>query len=174
MGFKFTTYPTFDSVEMMASNHAHGSVSEIVSEIQDWQTFQFTFQADSAYTYFHLGCFFEDAEVNTDLLQLGNVFFSYYFVDDVWIEEVPLSVHQEDEFSFAVYPNPVKDEFVIDTSRKNLIRHVTLYDVLGNTVMKSSGNAAEPYRVDHLPDGVYIVVMDLEGLSPKVCKILKQ
>lgn len=173
LGFKFTTHPIFNSVTEAANNTSHGSISEIVTEINNWQTFHFTFQADSAYTYFHLGCFFEDGQVENQLLQFGNVFFSYYFIDDVRIEEKPLFIDQVEISSFSIYPNPVMNEFSLESPYKHLIEQVTLLDNFGKVVLKAKGNT-DTYRVDHLPPGIYLVIVYIQGFQPKVSRLFKQ
>ncbi|HBL78656.1 T9SS type A sorting domain-containing protein [Aequorivita vladivostokensis] len=97
--------------------------------------------------------------------------FSTYYVDDIVTAFGLLGVDDISETAFSVYPNPVKD--VLNISSKNAVDNVTIYDVLGKTVLTVNPGAISP-KVDMsgLSSGAYLVQVTI-GNATKTVKVLK-
>ncbi|ETN93785.1 T9SS type A sorting domain-containing protein [Zhouia amylolytica] len=57
---------------------------------------------------------------------------------------------------FKLYPNPVKNGKVYISSKKDLPKYITIYDVLGKVVMKEK-LTSKTLSVNELNKGVYIL-----------------
>jgi hypothetical protein len=73
-----------------------------------------------------------------------------------------LSVAQNEIQGFAIYPNPVTDEFSI-SSLSNSERNVQIYNVLGKQVYAKTVTANETVNVANLTTGIYILKVQEEG-----------
>lgn len=86
--------------------------------------------------------------------------------------EVPLAT---DEFAvgrFTHFPNPVKDTWKLDSS--TAIKQVTIYNVLGQTVLTSQLNAAQgEVNLAQLTNGQYVAKIEFATGAEKVVKLTK-
>jgi hypothetical protein len=164
LGFKFTTYPVFNSMVSAINNFAHGSIDEIVIDTISWQTFDFGFQADSAYTTIHFGRFFSDDQIDTVHYGQTPVFYAYYFIDGVSITEV-LSTRNQNKFDIKIYPNPAQDRFTIQAPEG--IVEYTIYNLSGDLLKseKGYGKASIESNIVHLPAGVYVLHLTTQTQS---------
>ncbi len=93
-----------------------------------------------------------------------------YYVDDVLFVDA-LGVDDFSADSFSIYPNPVKD--ILNISTKTAVDNVTVYDVLGKTVLTTQPDVISP-KIDMsgLASGTYLVKVTI-GNSSKTVKVLK-
>jgi outer membrane protein assembly factor BamB len=72
---------------------------------------------------------------------------------------------------FTIYPNPVKDEFTIRGSQ--LIKHIEIFNVLGETVFEEQPDCISCLVNCNLPKGIYFIrVMTENGMAIK--KFIKE
>lgn len=93
-----------------------------------------------------------------------------YYVDDVLFTD-SASTQDFSADSFRVYPNPVKD--ILNISTKTAVDNVTVYDILGKTVLTSNPGVISP-KIDMsgLASGAYLVQVTI-GNASKTVKVLK-
>lgn len=93
------------------------------------------------------------------------------YIDDLVMGAGVLAVDNFTRDTFSLYPNPVKDVLNIDSKKE--INAVTVYDILGKTVIQKTGTAKN-MQVDmsHLTSGAYLVKITIDNTS-KTFKILK-
>ena len=81
----------------------------------------------------------------------------------------PENAQEEDIEGFKMFPNPVTDGYVTITTRKNLTKTVSIFDVLGKEVLKTTitGNTLD---VTRLTAGVYLmkVTEDKSSITRKL------
>ncbi len=95
-----------------------------------------------------------------------------YFDDfDFFIGDKTLGIESFATENFSVYPNPVKD--VLNISTKTAVDNVTVYDILGKTVLTSNPDVISP-KIDMsgLASGAYLVQVTI-GNASKTVKVLK-
>ena len=102
---------------MLPTNSCTIYSDSIITDTLNWATINFEFLADSNYTYIYLGNFF-DAQNTDTLYSTGQG--AYYYIDDVCLStdsnycETILSIGQNSETNFSIYPNPSHQTLNID------------------------------------------------------------
>ncbi|CAM3445623.1 T9SS type A sorting domain-containing protein [Aequorivita lipolytica] len=93
-----------------------------------------------------------------------------YYVDDVLFTDAAGAEDFATD-SFSVYPNPVKD--ILNISTKTAVDNVTVYDVLGKSVLAIQPDVVSP-KIDMsgLASGAYLVKVTIGGTS-KTVKVIK-
>jgi hypothetical protein len=163
IGFRFTTFPTFNSTEEIVDDFAHGTIDEVVSDTLNWNTFEFSFTADSAYEYLHIGHFFSGEFVDTLLIEGSIGINSYYFFDDVSVEASSLNANYlSNAGRFKLFPNPVINEFQIEHPTNLKIESIEIMDTTGKRLIRFDGNQ-NIYNVSNLKEGLYFAVIRLKG-----------
>jgi len=77
--------------------------------------------------------------------------------------------------TFSIYPNPVNNEFTIETSQPTNIKyHFEIMDLLGNSIAKGLIESNETIKMSDLAKGVYIVHISDENSILSSKKIIKQ
>ena len=132
-----------------------------------WQTVNFNFIADSAYTHLTIGNFYNDISTShMSQVQAETSEGVYYFIDDVSVERNPIANidNHADEVFLTVYPNPTKNNFIIEVeSISALIESVNIevYDNLGRTIQVGSiskdGSGKTKISLDGYVMGTYFV-----------------
>ncbi|SRX53997.1 T9SS type A sorting domain-containing protein [Aequorivita sp. CIP111184] len=94
-----------------------------------------------------------------------------FYVDDVTFTSGTAGVNDFAADSFKIYPNPVKD--ILNISTKTVVDNVTVYDVLGKTVLTAQPDVISP-KIDMsgLASGAYLVQVTI-GNTSKTVKVLK-
>jgi hypothetical protein len=96
-----------------------------------------------------------------------------FWVDEVSFSGGTLSDSIESEGNqLSVFPNPARNNFRLDISDVINIESVSLHDVSGKEVRMWNGVTDNRYVIDDLPDGVYMVQVNVNGgvLSKRLVK----
>ncbi len=87
-------------------------------------------------------------------------------------EETPIVLSSEVSTDMRIFPNPVKNELIIDV--QSGIEHLFIYDLKGNLMLKSSEMDRVPARLDvsFLESGIYLiqVVLPDQIITHKIWK----
>lgn len=61
--------------------------------------------------------------------------------------------------SFVVYPNPAQNEVTITSSNSNFIKAITIYDIVGKTILSQDGNNEfiQTINTSELNSGIYLL-----------------
>jgi hypothetical protein len=109
--------------------------------------------------------FFFDFGIQGD----GGPNFTYYF-DDVAFSKT-LSTSSNEIAKFKMYPNPVKNQLLIEANRE--IQKVSVYNLLGQEVLTKSPNLnTTTFETSKLQKGVYLVKITSDG-SESISKFIK-
>lgn len=99
------------------------------------------------------------------------------FIDNIWIYEgaEPVGIKDNVLKSFDIYPNPTKNEVIIEFDNNNLINSsISIIDIIGKEVyFKKINNKTETINVSMLKQGVYFFRINQNG-KETVKKIIKQ
>lgn len=76
--------------------------------------------------------------------------------------EIPFKNTQSDSLQFSIFPNPVKDKILNIESASNSIKHIEIYNVLGEKKLE-----IDTYEniifLEKLNTGIYVFVLKQEG-----------
>ena len=132
-----------------------------------WQTITLDYGVDLG-TYSKI-VFFPDAGSPDN--EYTNLNTGTYLVDDIKFASA-LSIAKFDKASMKMYPNPMKNTLTIDANSS--IQRVSLYNVLGQEVMKASPKSNTiTLQTNELQKGVYMVETEIDG-KISTSKVLKQ
>jgi hypothetical protein len=155
MGFKLTTYPTFNTSDF-PDNDPTFSIDTVISDTTSWIEVTHEIVADSAYGFIHIGNFFNDN--NTETLQFNvNATNAYYVIDDVSLTSTLSSVQQGHSRILHIYPNPT-ERFVKIKSDEEIFNY-SLYTLNGRLIKTDKGDNQSLVEMDmeELPSGVYML-----------------
>jgi OmpA-OmpF porin, OOP family len=121
-GFLFSTSNYSQSNQAPILNFAHIYSNIIVSDTMNWFHFQGVYVSDSNYTHLSVGNFFDD--LSTDTIYLPPASFSYYYLDDLIVQEDTSTVLFQfpDSHLNEVFPNPSNGIFNILASEERLLK----------------------------------------------------
>lgn len=138
--------------------------SGFISNYSGWTKVSDTITASQPYSYITIGNFYDDN--NTTVMPNPNAsngvgcYGAYYYIDDVRIEEVSavLSVPATKENIALVYPNPVEDQLIVETTSAYIEGQITVYNLQGQ-LLQSQTITFNKMQLDwrELPQGIYVV-----------------
>jgi len=99
---------------------------------------------------------------SSDVSEWGMNTPAYFCMDDLGVNN--LSVNENYTKSFSIYPNPVKDHFIVSTSGT-----VSIFDVSGKMVRNVFVEVGDEVRVNELNSGIYFV--KLGAYTQKIIKL---
>ena len=157
-GLRFSNIPYSNATPAPTDNFAHVYTNTIVTDTLNWTTISSNFTADSAYSYVMLGNFFDDAHTDTLQIHPTPAWFSYYFLDDVYVGKIssPEGIDQKTNSEIRLYPNPSFGELIlsgIDCQQARL----QLVDVAGHSYDVHILPDENKIDIRHLNAGMYIL-----------------
>lgn len=173
LGARFTTYAYLDDCNSTPlANHCQVYTNQVITDTLNWIKVSGSFVADSAYRYIVIGGFFEDALLDTVVINYHAtyphvIYQSYYYVDDVCVSTDPeichVSKHCEIVLPDAFTPNgDSKNDvyrIISDCHDWNeIIMHI--YNRWGEKVFEShqiTDGWDGTYNKELQPTGVYVV-----------------
>ena len=156
-------------------NYSHIYSDSIVRDSLGWFNIHGSFIADSNYSYFTIGNFFDD--LNTDTIMPGFPSAdAYYYVDDISvIEDTTTSMWElQVKNRIKIYPNPFVDVLFIESSN-NMLSSIELYDATNKLILKSiiELQARSKLNVSKLKSGLYFLKINFINNSSIFHKIIK-
>ena len=87
-------------------------------------------------------------------------------------EPAPVGIEKSPDIILQIYPNPANTYFYLDLPEVMNPGEwsVTLYDLQGKTVYKRW--ADHQHQISHLPDGIYILRLDQNGIYKASRKLM--
>lgn len=159
MGFALTTYPNY-STASFPTNEAFFKIDSILTDTASWTQISVDIIADSAYTYLHIGNFYDDESTDTLKLHL-NAVVSYYIIDQISMYSTLNIRGNNVQECFRSYPNPVTDLLQIDQSCSAEITGLSIIDLTGKVLFNLPHNSSEHIQIDisslGLAKGIYIL-----------------
>jgi hypothetical protein len=159
-GMGFTTYHVKQDSTWSNITNFQPKINDttVISDTLNWVKVEGTFIADSAYKFFTIGNFFD--EFHTKGLT------SYYYLDDVHIEEVKGDgVEEVGKGKLEVYPNPASQSLVVNS--KSSVNTIEVTDVLGRvcSIPPCKGGEGDLLvDVSGLSNGIYFIkATDIKG-----------
>jgi hypothetical protein len=148
LGFNFSTHAEY-SLSGFPTNTSHYYIDSIIPQSSEWQEISIDFAADSSYTHFHIGNFFDDQNTDTALAGLA----SYFLIDDVSITSTLNTQTSPDFHFYDVYPNPTRN-FIYVKFQQAIKANLTVYNMQGGVMFSN--------QLNHQSG---IVILDMESLS---------
>ncbi len=187
-GLKFFKDPPYDSDSnpYTPQNTADVGYDQMFTDTTNWHLVEGWFTADQNYNWIALGNFYDDA--HTDTLQLGNPenelneCTAIYYMDNVCISANPsdcqslLSAHQlEKAININVYPNPVADDFIINSFQHRL-ESIEIFDVTGSLIFNDRVHGQNLLHINckEWASGIYLLRMKFDDNLFYRTKIMKK
>ena len=139
-----------------------------------WQTVNFNFIADSAYTHLTIGNFYNDISTShMSQVQAETSEGVYYFIDDVSVERNPIANidNHTDEIFLTIHPNPTSGQLTI-TLKEGITASIVIRNSLGQRVFSNKMNG-KVHKVEfNSPPGIYFLHLESNGqaFTQKVVK----
>jgi len=147
-------------------NFSHVYSNNIITDTVNWTMITGSFIADSAYSYLMIGNFFDDTHSNHVNVNLGgNLWSSYYYIDDVYVSTDSISSIFENSInspSITIFPNPIFNKATINIDKYKTC-NLKILDVFGR-VMKEIRieNSITEVTLDNLNSGVYFFLFEFD------------
>lgn len=171
MGVKLSTVPYDVANPIPTDNNPIFYSDSMVTDTAAWIKISGSFIADSAYNYFSLGNFFDNA--NTDTMQVGGGNqYGYYFVDDIclstdsaYCETILTDIKNINNSpdDIFLFPNPVVNNLtILKKPEEPFIAEV--FDVAGKKISESMLANDSKFIIDFkfLKSGVYLIKISNE------------
>jgi Secretion system C-terminal sorting domain len=165
IGIKFTTVAHSQINPDTALNNAHVFTNTVISDSVNWTLVSGSFIADSAYTHFGIGNYFDD--LNTTLV-LGHPTsnYAYYLLDDVCVSSDPqvcsfeTAVHETVMEKIRLIPNPATQIIQLSGLQNTIASRVEITDLIGRKIMeKIMPEGDRTLDVSALPSGIYFLTV---------------
>lgn len=149
-----------------------------ITDSTNWTTLTDTFVADSAYKNFMIG-FFKDSTNNVMVVQPGNTWNSYYYIDDVSIEQIATASIAGPGMitGIQIAPVPITNKAILSFNNAQHKKHdLIIYDVTGKLLRKIEDitNSNVSIERDGLTTGCYFYELKCEDGNAAKGKLLVQ
>ncbi|WP_306640589.1 T9SS type A sorting domain-containing protein [Sanyastnella coralliicola] len=156
-------------------------IQTYIDDKDEWTLLQWEFIANGDEQYLYIGNFTSNEDtpsinaIPSDVIDEGHYEnMAYYYIDDVYVGQTPLSIWQEENTEFALFPNPVENNLKI--TGKN-IEQVVIYNGLGKLVkqvlLPFPMNSVD-VKTEGLSSGIYYCLLQLDNGEIIKKKILKR
>ena len=184
LGFLFTNTNYGISNPVPINNFAHIYSDSIVTDTLNWVRIIGSFTADSNYTKFAFGNFFDDS--NTDTLSpIGcNSGVAYYFIDDIAISTDSTDAYnyiytgiEENSFEdqISIYPNPANNHINITKENDVDDLSISIYNTIGQILYSEEKVNTNSTHIDisNISNGLLFIKIESKNNS-FTYKLLKQ
>lgn len=174
IGVRFsTTQHTIDN-PLSTDNISHIYSTEIIEDKENWTLIEGTFVADSAYSFMHVGNFFDDANTDTlECISFGSYYIDMFSVVPLDSTECFIAMEENLTGTISMYPNPCDNHFSVSSNK--IITLITFHDIYGRECLKLSPNLFDiNLKVNNLIDGIYLVSFEFNDNSRKNTSLLIQ
>jgi hypothetical protein len=161
LGFLLSTDAISSSSNLVLELSPTSNSAEIISNTDGWVLYSDTVNLTEAFQYITVGNFFDDDATSLSTNPAANTqpgnYGAYYFIDDLTLEQVPVSVSEKfSASSFSMSPNPSKALVTIAGMAHPF--SITISNQMGQAVMeKECMPGTVQLDVAHLPSGIYLV-----------------
>lgn len=155
--------------------------SGAISETQDWVRVFDTIVAQEAFTHITIGNFASDASTtltsNTSASGEPGTYGSYYFIDDVRVEEIqndpPASLTETFFAKLEIFPNPFENQLTIRPGDHSSQYDLSITDAFGKVIIEQSSLIGKhTISTNDFARGIYFVSLRSEGqyITQKIIK----
>lgn len=149
---------------------------KVITDKDGWFEIKGEFIAEGGEKYMAVGNFFSDEDTETQSVWPFNwPNWSKYYLDSFSLIEKPLSIpgHQNDS-SLTISPNPASETLVVANSGSDIIKTVTIFDMLGREVMvKAIGEPETSLNLSELRNGNYFLSIEFDNGEVYFERIIK-
>jgi len=184
VGALFTTINYDETHFPSINNHCTISSVGFITDTLGWTKINGSFVADSAYQYFMIGNFFDDAHTNK--IRYGGTPDSnaYYYIDDICVSTDSLYAYQwtgiKDLYqndNISVYPNPFTSSLSITDLNAVALASIVIYNNIGQEVyhmqLKTRSYQYILDDLDYLKNGFYYIELNYRDNRTVLKKIIK-
>ncbi|MGB3947517.1 MAG: T9SS type A sorting domain-containing protein [Bacteroidia bacterium] len=128
-------------------------------DTSQWQLLTGTYTAHGGEQYIYIGSNIPNSNITCiDTLTTG--FFStqgaYYFIDNIFVSAVPVSINEINSTQISIFPNPVSD--VLYVKNLNKLNIYFIMDIMGEIV--KSGQLLNQVDVSDIKNGIYFMLLN--------------
>lgn len=168
LGIRFSTVAFSQFNPDTVNNLPHVFSAVVITDTVNWTQVSGSFIADSAYTHFGIGNYFEDALTTVTTIGTGSPAYAYYLIDDVCISTDSLAclktmgVPETSGSNLQLYPNPASDVLHIEGALpENSV--IKIFNAKGQLLLhitaRRQAAPATPIKVSALENGIYFAVV---------------
>jgi hypothetical protein len=132
----------------------------------NWKLLTGAYVANGGEQYIYIGSNTENSNlVCIEELQTGFITTqaAYYFIDNVYVSDIPLSVNYKENATYKVFPNPSTD--ILNIESKSTFNHVEILDLLGKKIYQQHlNNSTYTIEIDvkEYKKGIYYLIINNE------------
>lgn len=176
LGVKFCNQAYSVTNPIPIDNHPDFFEPTVITDTLNWTHVSGWFTADSAYSHFALGNFFDEDHNTVENYNGYPYYNTYYFIDAVCVTKYPddcdalvsgVNNPKVRNDNLRIYPNPVINQLNIKVEG-SCINHLTILDFTGRIISKVRVSECNTCSFDtgQLSEGLYIVKVALQdGLN---------
>ena len=165
LGIRFTTFEHTISNPPSINNYAQLHVDSILTDTLGWTLLKWEFIADSQYTHFYVGNFFDDSM--TDTMNIGWVNGNaYYFIDSINIICIEEGCFTGDGMVDRNNVNIFQHSETLEVSTNGQLRNTLfLINVAGQIVSNQEFGDRTKLDISKLDSGLYIAIVRTEHFA---------
>lgn len=153
-----------------SNNFAHVYSNEVIADTAGWTLVSGSFVADSTYRYVVVGNHFSNGLTTVQVLGPGDPNEAYVYVDALCLSSNPVgcpmatSIHEGNAGEIGLWPNPASTSLRVGWGRWP-VRTVAVMDSTGRRLSEHrvGGSSELVIPVNHLPNGIYHLLLEGEG-----------
>ena len=162
IGFNFSTHRNYHT-DFFPINRSHFSVDTIIGFADDWTHVSAEFEADSAYSFLHIGNFYDDDStlISSEITAPDG---AYYVIDAVSVTPVLTStLRKDDEQMIRIFPNPTINELFIENQHSSdRLDRIEIYSQCGKKLYEKRrlNSSKFKFNTGFLESGTYILLIE--------------
>jgi hypothetical protein len=168
--FSTTSHNWFSNPDSI-NNSPQFFVQSIQTDTANWVFVQGSFIADSAYTNFGIGNYFDDASTSLLNITSSSPNYAYYLIDDICISSGEnctnaTGIELYDKIKLSIYPNPGSEDLLIKSAYPFKNASIEVINSIGQTIFKKgqiNGQEIEIESSAFVNSGIYYLILNYGG-----------
>ena len=147
----------------------NGTPGDYIDNYDGWRKVEWEYTASGGEQFMYIGNFEPNSQTDTLRTLMGDTFWhyfpaSYYYIDDVKVEQNSLSTSNIKNHQISIYPNPGTDVLRIEGISATDVM-IEIRNIAGQSVtqINTTNNGIVTIDISHLSPGIYI--LSLHGHS---------
>lgn len=144
--------------------------TSVILEKNNWVEISGSFLANGGENFITIGNFYSDVQTSIEADNSGSGFYSYYYLDNVTVEETNLAIEEHNNDLIYIYPNPFSNYLNFEVNL-NPIKKLNIYN--SNGLIKEVFGNTKKIDLTDLPQGLYLIVITTESNLTIFKKVIK-
>lgn len=147
--------------------------TETITNSSGWTEISGIYHASGGEEFLTIGNFYNNAQTQTTIVNPSSAYtnVAYFFIDNVSITDLNLSISENGLQKFNIYPNPFTSGIHIKESNQANIDSFEIYSSLGFLITKIEFQ--DYVDLSYLSNGVYYLVLNFNDSTRYFRKIIK-